>query len=66
MFIIDNCDKPYVKHQLWQTDEINTDAHEGIEEVGVLNGAVSDFVAIRCDNDWFIGKFKNLYVYLFP
>ena len=51
MFRFDNCDKPYVKHQLRQTDEINTDEHKDIEEVAVPAGAVQNFVAIRWDNE---------------
>ena len=78
MFRFDNPDKPYVKHQLRQTDEINTDEHKDIEEVAVPAGAVQNFVAIRWDNEWFPSvairwdnewfpsKSKNLHFYQFP
>ena len=35
MFRFDNCDKPFVEDQLWQTDEINTDEYEDTEEVAI-------------------------------
>ena len=47
----DNYDKPYIKHLLRQTDEINTDECEDIEV------AVSEFVAIRWDGEWLPGKY---------
>ena len=46
MFTFDVCDKQYVKHQLKQTDEINTDEYEDIEEVALPVDTLSDFVAI--------------------
>ena len=59
------CNKPYVKHQLKQPDEINTEEYEDIGEVALPADAVSDFVAIRWDNEWFPFKSKNLYVHHF-
>ena len=58
--MFDNCNNLYVKYQLQQTDEC-----EDTEEVALPLGAVSDFVAIRWDNEWFPGKSKNLYIYQF-
>ena len=46
MFTFDVCDKQYIKHQLKQTDEINTDEYEDIEEVALPVDTLSDFVAI--------------------
>ena len=50
MFKFDNYDKPYIKHLLQQTDEINTDECEDTEV------AVSEFVPIRWDSEWLPGK----------
>ena len=50
LFKFDNYDKPYIKHLLRQTDEINTDECEDTEV------AVSEFVAIRWDSEWLPGK----------
>ena len=65
MFRFDICDTPYVKNQMQQTDEINTDEYEDTEELALPADVVSDFFAIRWDNEWFSGKSKNLYDYHF-
>ena len=63
MFRFDICDKPYVKHSAdWRK---NFDEYGDIEEVAIPADAVSDFVAIRWDNECFPGKSKNLYVHHF-
>ena len=39
-----------------QTDEINTDEYEDTEELALPADVVSDFFAIRWDNESFSGK----------